>query len=456
MRSVATAALILTLGCGDDGSGKQDGDRDASIDDGDASMPDAGPAACDPAVDPYGRCAGDTLVTCGASVTVSIDCAAMAQVCTWANDMTGYACVDPATVGTFVVAGTIWYEDKPPLVDGMLGPIVPRAARGARISVIRDADSMVLASGTVADDGTYRLHYNAMAGELVHLSAASYNPLAARPIRVTNRQRTVHGFGGASFAAATPATADLLVTNASTRAQAFNILDQLVGSMDTIRVVLGDATPVPLVAEWAAGSNDGTYYWQGEIHLLGRSADDDGYDDTVIQHEAGHYVEDTQGRSDSPGGSHDGSPTDPRLAWSEGFSTYWAMAVLGAPHYMDSNANGGWGYDADTTKTLADPSGPITQDVSEDMVSEDLWDLGDAGNDDDGFAGSHADVLRVQIDYLRAGMFRSVGVDGVDLVDFLDGWFLKAGLTPCTPARDIISVTRMFPYDYAGPAGACP
>jgi len=192
--------------------------------------------------------------------------------------------------------------------------------------------------------------------------------------------------------------------------------------------------------------------------LLGRASDDDGYDDTVIQHEAGHYVEDTQGRSDSPGGSHNGTPTDPRLAWSEGFSTYWAMAVLGAPYYMDSNSTGGWGYNADATKTLApEPTGPITQNVSEDMVTEDLWDLGDGkAGDDDGVDASHAAVLRVQVDYLRPGMFRSVGVAGVDLVDFLDGWFEQAGLAPCTPARVIITGERLFPYDYAGPAGTCP
>src|SRR6188474_508514 len=110
-------------------------------------------------------------------------------------------------------------------------------------------------------------------------------------------------------------------------------------------------TLVALTARWSRGSNNGTYYLNGGIFLLGATSDDDGYDDTVILHEIGHFVEDMYGRSDSPGGSHDGSPTDPNLAWSEGCSTYFGMAVRGRPFYMDSNSGGGWGYDAEETVT---------------------------------------------------------------------------------------------------------
>ena len=90
-------------------------------------------------------------------------------------------------------------------------------------------------------------------------------------------------------------------------------------------------TLVALTARWSRGSNNGTYYLNGGIFLLGATSDDDGYDDIVILHEIGHFVEDVYGRSDSPGGSHDGSPTDPNLAWSEGCSTYFGMAVRGRP-----------------------------------------------------------------------------------------------------------------------------
>jgi hypothetical protein len=208
---------------------------------------------------------------------------------------------------------------------------------------------------------------------------------------------------------------------------------------------------------WAPNSNDGTY-WDGEtIHLLGATSDDDGFDDPVILHELGHYVEQTFGRTDSPGGGHAGEPVDPRLAWSEGWSTYFAMSVVGVPVYVDSNADGGFNWNSDTDLTMANPNGPLDQRVSEDLVTQVLWDLGDAGaGDDDGHVGTHGPVLVVQSEYLRTATLRAVGREGVDLVDFLDGWFLAQGLTTCATTKTIVTTTHTFPYDYAGPAGACP
>jgi hypothetical protein len=172
-------------------------------------------------------------------------------------------------------------------------------------------------------------------------------------------------------------------------------------------------------------------------------------DDAVIIHEAGHYIEDVIGRSDSPGGSHDGSPTDPRLAWSEGFATYFAMAVRDVPFYVDSNAAGGWSYNGDVTVTQASGS-QMTQAVSEDMITEILWDLGDAGS---------ADAMRLFAlqPYLDAAVLRVIPQSGgVDLVDSLDGWFISYGLASCSAMRNIVNTTRAFPYDYGGAGGTCP
>jgi hypothetical protein len=169
-------------------------------------------------------------------------------------------------------------------------------------------------------------------------------------------------------------------------------------------------------------------------------------------------VEDVEGRSDNPGGGHDGTPDDPRLAWSEGFSTYFAMATRGVPIYMDSNSSGGWGWNGDDSITEApEPAGTIGQDVSEDMISEILWDVGDAEitDDDPMTSAGHPAVLQVEI-YLRTATLRTDGQDGVDLVDGLDAWFVQQGLSSCDPVGSVVTGTRKFPYDYAGPGGACP
>ncbi len=425
-------------------------------------QPDGGLASCvaDPcdAVGPQGRCVGDVLTLCTTGEPVDTDCAASSEVCTYVDDDTGYGCVASGAVGARRVHGTIRYEDRPPLPSGELGEITPLPVRGAQVVVLPDGGSSELASGIVSDDGSYTLYYDAADDAQLHVSVIARSTVPARPVSTRRNQSQVYSFGGPTFTAAADVTQDLLVTDDSGMSEPFNIFDQLVRAMDTIRKVLGNPTPQPLSARWSQGNNDGTYYYDGSIHLLGANSDDDGYDDTVILHETGHFVEDTMGRTDSPGGYHDGSPTDPRLAWSEGFSTFWALAVRGDSVYMDSNSSGGWGWDAEDSVTSASAEGSISQDVSEDMVSESLWDLGDGDNDDDDsmVGAGHAAVLRVQSEYLATATLRAVGVSGVDLVDFLDGWFLSQGLGACSATHEIVTATRSFPYDYDGPAGACP
>jgi len=409
--------------------------------------------SCD-AVGPSGRCAGTTFTSCASGAPVYTDCAAAGQVCAYISDAAGYGCA--AGSAPRVLAGVVRYEDKPPLMTGKLGPIQALPVRGGTIAVINDADKSVLAMAITADDGSYRIYYDAPDATSVHLSAIARNPTTARPGRVQSPGSGVPAFGGDSFIVAPELDVDLLVTDKSRVSEAFNILDQVTGTFDLIRNQLHHATPRSLTLVWGPGNADGTYY-DGSVHLLGEIADDDGYDDTVILHETGHYVEATEGRTDSPGGSHDGGATDPRLAWSEGWATYWEMAVRNKSNYMDSNASGGWSYDADTSVTAASLAGGMTQNVSEDMVTEILWDLADGPtNDDDSVSSGHGNVVRVQSEYLKTATLRAVGTVGVDLVDFLDGWFLSQGLTPCAGAKAIITTTRQFPYDYAGPAGQCP
>lgn len=357
--------------------------------------------------------------------------------------------------GSYTVTGIVRYEDKPPLTNGSLGPITPVVARGVQVAIVDDASGETLAMGVTGDDGSYSLTFDGVSGQPIHVLAIPDSTAPTRPLQVVKNDGTLHGFGGATFPTATTEH-DVLVTVESGAAGAFNIFDVVVVGLDRLRA-LDPAQPLRRVtAVWEVGSSDGTYYFNNELHLLGLASDDDGFDDTVILHELGHHVEDAYGRSDSPGGGHDGTPTDPRLAWSEGFATYFALAIRDLPVYMDSNAGGGWAYNADTSLTKANPGGPLTQPVSEDMVSEILWDMGDApATDDDPLAGVHDPVILVQR-FLKTATLRAVGTSGVDLVDALDAWFVTAGLDSCTAVRSIVNTERTFPYDYGGSAGACP
>ncbi|NUN04930.1 MAG: hypothetical protein HUU57_04125 [Bdellovibrio sp.] len=108
---------------------------------------------------------------------------------------------------------------------------------------------------------------------------------------------------------------------------------------------------------WKAGFNPYTYFDSGgaplsfyspgekKLYILGgvngdvKKSDTDHFDDSVILHEYGHFLEDTYGNTGSPGGSHNGNfIIDPRLAWSEGWANYFQAAVLTGADAFDAAA----------------------------------------------------------------------------------------------------------------------
>lgn len=84
--------------------------------------------------------------------------------------------------------------------------------------------------------------------------------------------------------------------------------------------------------------------------------DTDHFDDTVIIHEVGHYVEDACGAVDSPGDAHYGMYRgDPRLMWSEGWGNFFGVHILrnaGTSLFPGGNTgvleNTNWTYYLDT------------------------------------------------------------------------------------------------------------
>ncbi|MBX3155588.1 MAG: hypothetical protein KF773_06295 [Deltaproteobacteria bacterium] len=364
--------------------------------------------------------------------------------------------------GTYSVSGVVRYEDRPALATALLGDPVPVPARFIEVAVIAEDDGATLATGTTDAAGKYTLTFDGVGGEAVHVLAIPSSSDPARPISVkhvdpvTGIAKELHGFGGETFKAGIVTTHDVLITAASGEGGAFNIFDTLVVVMDRVPAAFNVTNPPPVTALWQVGSDDGTYYLDGdhEIHLLGEEVDGDEYDDSVIAHEAGHYIEDVIGRTDNPGGDHDGSPTDPRLAWSEGFATYFALVITDSAVYIDTARDGGFTFDGEASVTRAVANGGIGQDVSEDMVTEILYDMGD-GLGDDPLDGTHDAVLALQ-PFLRTATLRAAGTPGMDLVDALDGWFVKNGLASCAAIRTIVVATRLFPYDFGGAAGACP
>ncbi|MCB0420735.1 MAG: hypothetical protein KDD61_07050 [Bdellovibrionales bacterium] len=150
-------------------------------------------------------------------------------------------------------------------------------------------------------------------------------------------------------------------------AGAFNIYDQIIQTNDYLRTHVGTCpfsgcqafTVAPKVqAYWEKGfnpmdyfgSNLGgvSYYLPGysRLFILGGingdtdTTDTDHFDNSVIIHEYGHFIEDVLTKSDSPGGSHNGNGViDPRLAWGEGWGNFIQAAVQNDPRYIDTVGN---------------------------------------------------------------------------------------------------------------------
>jgi hypothetical protein len=119
------------------------------------------------------------------------------------------------------------------------------------------------------------------------------------------------------------------------------------------------------------------------IYILGDfnipMPDTDEFDQSVIAHEFGHYIEDRFGRSDSIGGIHGGSATllDLRVAFGEGWGNAFSGMALGSPIYRDSQDGMATDFQIDM-----ETDDPLNEGwFSEASVGEILWDLFDATNE---------------------------------------------------------------------------
>ena len=184
---------------------------------------------------------------------------------------------------------------------------------------------------------------------------------------------------------------------------------------------------------------DGTYFSAGEnaAYIKGeRDVNSDELGDWVIIHEYGHYLADRFSKDDTPGGEHAlGERVDPRLAWSEGWATFFAQRTLGQPIYIDTMGENG----ADTFYFDLDEDVPEWDHPgywSEHSVGSTLWDVAEqAGGDGDHLGLGLKPIWSVSQDYLPGQPF-------VYLLSMADGLVrsddsIVSGLTGILASRRI-------------------
>ncbi len=354
----------------------------------------------------------------------------------------------------YQVSGTIRYNDRAESKDGVADPVL-QPVPGALVTVIEDSSGAQLGLTTTNPDGSYTLPYAPHAGASVHVLVAAKG--TDKPFSVAS-QTGVYGVGGQSFTASETKTGENIDVTEEMAARAFNIFTTVSIAMDKVRSAVPGAILQSLGVRYGLNSV-GTYYKDRTIFIKNSTSDDDGDDDAVIAHEFGHYVQDAISATDTNGGEHTGAAADPSLAWSEGFATFFSSFARTDSRYMDSYTGGIYVYDLEPNhpSSDADPTLGMDQQVSEWMDASILWDVVDNPTPDDDTLAytSGVEVLGVLKNGITRGGHINRAYIGIDLVDWLDEWFIAEGTGTCTAMRQIVGV-QQFPYDFQAPGAPCP
>lgn len=295
---------------------------------------------------------------------------------------------------SYTMSGTAIYQKRPITSNGLANSTNNMPIRKAEMKIVDSSGNTVQCAET-SDTGTFSF--------TVPQSGATYTIKVLSRANHTNNKASVlkdpdtnvpHEISTTVVASSNQPGITITAPAASAgslTAGAFNILDQIYTANLFLVNNSGGAFSVTtkVQAYWDKGVNPVTYFGgdpdegvsfyvpgTDKLYILGgingdvTVMDTDHFDDSVIIHEFGHFVEDNYAITDSPGGAHYGTyAVDPRLAWSEAFATFLATQALVDPVYKDTKGiytgpgTGGFGFYYDVEDNLDAPSGGSAKDM---------------------------------------------------------------------------------------------
>jgi hypothetical protein len=198
-------------------------------------------------------------------------------------------------------------------------------------------------------------------------------------------------------------------------AGAFNILDVAIDGSETAIALTGRPPSAELFIAWTPGTvfgsgTFGTYFTGADplkraagIELSGGDGggpdegNHDEFDDDVILHEYGHFMAYSFSKPAEVGGAHylNDHTQDIRLAWSEGWATFFSAATRNKPDMVNTyggdpgtpNQDLSYSFDIETphAAVLTQIGTPLEEHgrytTSEVAVASVLWDLYDSRNE---------------------------------------------------------------------------
>jgi len=332
------------------------------------------------------------------------------------------------------VTGKIRYTDKNFYLLGFTGTEL-KPARYIHLEIRRVDNNNVLGDGTTDNQGNFSIMISNSGNlDIYVLAIAQSDTSPYTDVVVRNNEYQ----GSIQSVASTPEYKntnslitfdfDIPVDNVSVRiGDPFNIIDCILLSAQKVYNEISSQIPLVTIY-WEDGSGDGSYYQDSKIYLLGGtsgspgSGDNDGYDDSVIIHEYGHFISKHYSVDKSPGGDHSSTEYyNPQLTWSEGWATFLNLAVRNSCVYWDSSGSGGVSVDFETPAPDAELRIGMNNESAVACVLYDIFDGNSAeddtpGSDDDFFAMGFDEIWDVVDSFM----------DNVDLTatfdDFYNGW----------------------------------
>jgi hypothetical protein len=318
--------------------------------------------------------------------------------------------VNPAGTGLTTVTGTVRFARVPFRTSAPFGldyanPVLQPSRGVTVVALSGSSGSQVIATGSTDANGFYSL------GD-IPVNTTVRIQVIARMVRDFTQPhprwdiRVQNGEGGTGFQYSFTSGAfnsnlglqnidiptGIAANGSATGVRAsgpFAILDTIYSALASI-VATGtsaEALAVTLIIDWGS-QTDGTYFLVSNtlvtphIKLLADLTEDtDEFDQHVVAHEFGHYIEYAYSRSDNIGGNHSlGDKLDMRVAFGEGFGYGFAAIVLNDPVVRDSYVQAGT-QQVSSFSVETNPSGSAGCWCSESSVASILWDLYDSTPD---------------------------------------------------------------------------
>ena len=309
-----------------------------------------------------------------------------------------FAFLAAPTDADFTATGTFLYRDKMfTYGGGFTGAEPTLPIRLAEVEVRDGTTGDVIASGSTDQTGNFSILVPGTGTRDVEVRSRSRSTVFAKQVRVAIPSGPLYSVTSAVFVG-WDQNADLdvgtiiseKIFSGANEANPFNMLDQGVAAFE---YALAHGAPDPTAnfrIMWPGGPASFSFNFNVTI------GDGDAYDDCIILHEIGHVAQHQWSESDSPGGMHffGDSDQDPRLAYGEGWATYFAAAVrkfqgLFDPGiYMDCDGTGATGAGSINARIRLETAAPyITTtagEATEVGLACVLWDVIDTASTNDG------------------------------------------------------------------------